>query len=139
MRRPPTFIRRVHPCARAAALFALSLATSAGIGLESDGGGFFIYCLPVSGNAALSAWIATAAVMAGAPVFVATYVSISIARSYREWQLPPRGFAVVVAPPARPAASAAPDHKPAAPAVQRLPRSTDSPSRPPPPRDQPPP
>jgi hypothetical protein len=94
MRRLSIFGHGVHPCAWAAIVFAVSLVTGAGIGMDSDGGGFFLYWIPVSGNVALAAWIASAA-GAGAALFVATYATVSIVRSFREGQLPPRGFAVV--------------------------------------------
>jgi len=96
MRRLTIFGHGVHRCGFAAIVFALSLAAGAGIGMDSDGGGFFIYWIPVSGNVALAAWIASAAGMAGAVLFVATFATVSIVRSFREGQLQPRGFAVVV-------------------------------------------
>ena len=70
--------------------------------MDSDGGGFFIYGIPVGGTVALAAWIASAAGMAGAVLFIATYATVSIVRSFREGQVQPRGFAVVVSRPGRP-------------------------------------
>jgi hypothetical protein len=99
MRRLSIFGHGVHPCAWAAVVFAVSLVTGAGIGMVTHGGGFFIYGIPVNGTVALAAWIASAAGMAGAALFVATYATVSIGRSFREGQVQPRGFAVVVRAP----------------------------------------
>ena len=96
MRRLSIFGHGIHPCAWAAIAFAASLVTGAGVATDSDGGGFFIYWIPVSGNIAVAAWIASAAGMAGAVLFVATFATVSIVRSFREGQVQPRGFAVVV-------------------------------------------
>ena len=50
MRRLSIFGHGIHPCAWAAIAFAASLVTGAGIGMVTDGGGFFIYGIPVSGD-----------------------------------------------------------------------------------------
>ena len=63
MRRLSILDHDVHPSAWAAIVFAASLVTGAGIGMDSDGGGIFIYWIPVNGTVALAAWIASAAGM----------------------------------------------------------------------------
>jgi hypothetical protein len=98
----------VHPCGWAAIVFAVSLITRAGIGIDSEGGGVFVYAIPVSGNVGLAAFLATTAGMGGTALFVVAYATVSIVRSFREGQLQPRGFEVIGARDERRAGSRTP-------------------------------